>query len=39
MFYELTVRRFEIAFDDENCYVIIETIAAKICCSIIDIGH
>ena|ERR1700736_370146 len=29
----------EIAFDDKNSYIIVEVIAAKICRSVIDIGH
>jgi hypothetical protein len=32
-------RRFEIAFDNENGYIIVEVIPAKIRRSIIDIGH
>jgi hypothetical protein len=29
----------EIAFDDENGYIIVEVIAAKICRSVINVGH
>ena len=29
----------EVAFDDENGYIVVEVIAAKICRSVIDIGH
>jgi hypothetical protein len=29
----------EITFDDENGYIIVEVIAAKICRCVIDIGH
>jgi hypothetical protein len=29
----------EIAFDDEKGYIIVEVIAAKICCGVIDTGH
>src|SRR5712691_2193626 len=29
----------EIAFDNENGYIVVEVVAAKICRSVIDIGH
>jgi hypothetical protein len=38
--YEVTGRRTDkIAFDNENGYNIVEFIAAKICCAVIDIDH
>src|SRR5258708_9652795 len=32
-------RAVEIAFNHENGYIIVEVIAAKICCGVIDAGH
>jgi hypothetical protein len=32
-------RTIKIAFDNDNGYIIVELIVAKICCSVIDIAH